>query len=137
VHRRPFPQLTAEKCGIIRRTARQLTAPGEGASVVGQDRVPPRTVYLYVVCLVMLVIGVLAAVVLVRSTLEIAYPDPTPSFSWTAYTPTEFLSGDQQLELQTDVQRRSAIRDAATAGTALLLAGGVFAFHWRRVRSDG
>jgi hypothetical protein len=93
-------------------------------------------VYLYVVCLAMLVISVLAAVVLVRSALAIAYPDPTPSFSWTAYTPTEFLSGDQQLELQSDVQRRDAIRDAVTAGTALLLAGGVYALHWRRVQAE-
>jgi hypothetical protein len=105
--------------------------------VVGQDRVLPRTVYLYVVCLVMLVIGVLAAAVLVRSALAIAYPDPTPTFSWTAYTPLDTLSGEQQVALGSDLQRRSAIRDAATAGTALLLAGGVFAFHWRRVRSDG
>ncbi|SDE85846.1 hypothetical protein SAMN05660485_01889 [Blastococcus fimeti] len=102
----------------------------------GPSRFTPRSVYLYLVCLIMLLVGIFATVQLVRSALTIAYPDPTPSFSWTAYTPTEFLSGDQQLELQTDVQRRDAIRDAATAGTALLLAGGVFALHWRRVQAE-
>ncbi|MBN1092002.1 hypothetical protein JKP75_05090 [Blastococcus sp. TML/M2B] len=105
--------------------------------MAGSDRVPPRTVYLYVVCLAMLVIGVLAAVALVRSGLALAYPDPAPTFSWTAYTPLDTLSGEQQVALGSDLERRSAIRDAGTAGAALLLAGGVFAFHWRRVRSDG
>lgn len=104
--------------------------------MVGQDRVPPRTVYLYVVCLAMLVIGVLAAVVLVRSVLTIAYPDTSPSFSWTAYTPLEFLSEEQAAQVVEAAQRRPAIRDAVAAGTALLLAGGVFAFHWRRVQAE-
>lgn len=98
-----------------------------------ESRSTARTVYLYAVCLGMLVIGVLAVVLLVRSTLAIAYPDVTPSFSWTAYTPLEFLSHEQASAVAEDVQRRPAIRDAVTAGTALLLAGGVFAVHWRQV----
>ena len=114
-----------------------------------QDRPNPRTVYLYLVCLAMVVVGVLAAVQLVRSTMAIAYPDVTPSFTWTAYTPLDEVSGEQQVggeqylsdeqlsQVARESQRRPAIRDAVTAGTALLLAGVVFALHWRRVRSEG
>ena len=112
-----------------------------------QDRPNPRTVYLYLVCLAMVVVGVLAAVQLVRSTMAVAYPDVTPSFTWTAYTPLEEISGEQQVggeqylseEQLSQVareSRRPAIRDAVAAGAALLLAGVVFALHWRRVRSE-
>ncbi|SOC46295.1 hypothetical protein SAMN05660748_0152 [Blastococcus aggregatus] len=102
----------------------------------GPSRFTPRSVYLHLVCLSMLLVGIFATVQLVRSAMAIAYPDPTPSFSWTAYTPMDMLSGDQQLELQTDVQRRDAIRDAVAAGTALLLAGGIYALHWRRAQAE-
>jgi hypothetical protein len=108
--------------------------------VAAQDRPDPRTVYLYLVCLAMVVVGVLAAVQLVRSTMAIVYPDVTPSFTWTAYTPLEEVSGEQrgggeqflseeQLAQVAKESRRPAIRDAVTAGTALLLAGVVFALH--------
>ena len=100
-----------------------------------QDRMTPRNLYLYLVCLAMLVIGVVAAGQLVRSALAIAYPDTTPSFSWTAYTPLDFLSEEQSGAVE-DAQRRPAIRDAVASGTTLLLAGGIYVVHWRRAQAD-
>ena len=101
-----------------------------------QDRLTPRTIYLYLVCLAMVLVGVFAAGQLVRSALAIAYPDTTPSFGWTAYTPLDFLSEEQSRQVVEDAQRRPAIRDAVASGTTLLLAGGIYVLHWRRAQAD-
>jgi hypothetical protein len=101
-----------------------------------QDRMTPRNLYLYTVCLVMLLIGVVAAVLLVRSAIGIAYPEAPVSFEWTAYTPIDEASGSFASDAVEDEQRRQAIKETVAAGTALLLAGSVYAFHWRRVQAD-
>jgi hypothetical protein len=103
--------------------------------VAVQDRMTPRNLYLYLVCLIMLLVGVFAAVVLVRSALGIAYPDPALDFGWYAYTPIEEASGSLPDEA-VEAQRRQEIKETVAAGTALLLAGGVFALHWRRAQAE-
>ena len=47
-----------------------------------QDRMTPRNLYLYLVCLIMLLVVLFAALQLVRSAIGIAYPDTTGSFGW-------------------------------------------------------
>ena len=96
----------------------------------------PRNLYLYLVCLVMLVVGVLAAVHLVRSAIGIAYPEVPVSFEWTAYTPIDEASGSFASDAVRDEQRRQAVRETAAAGTALLLAGGLHVVHWRRAQKE-
>jgi hypothetical protein len=111
--------------------------------VAVQDRVTPRTVYLHLVCLAMVLVGVFAAVQLVRSSLDLAFPDPVRSSSWSATAGPdaglEFLSEEQyraSVAAEEDAQRRHAVRGAVTAGTTLLLAGGIYALHWRRAQAD-
>ncbi|MGE5827602.1 MAG: hypothetical protein ACM30G_04460, partial [Micromonosporaceae bacterium] len=41
-----------------------------------QERFTLRNMYLYLVCLITLIIAIFAAVSLIRSTVELAYPDP-------------------------------------------------------------
>jgi hypothetical protein len=110
--------------------------------VVGPDRVTPRNLYLYLVCLIMLLVGVFAAVQLVRSTLGIAFPDTT-SFGWYAEPGMDMGTGmdeeqylQEEAEAAEDSQRRYEILEAVTAGTTLLLAGGIYALHWRRAQSE-
>lgn len=114
-------------------------APRRGVPEAAADRAAPRNLYLYAVCLITLVVSVFAAVQLVRGTVEIFYPEAdSASFGWTAYTPLETEFGGAQFlseEQLTDVHRRPGILDVVSAGTTLLLAGGVYAYHWRRVQS--
>ncbi|MBJ7453303.1 MAG: hypothetical protein JHC71_14655 [Blastococcus sp.] len=102
-----------------------------------------RSVYLYLVCLSMLLVVVFAAVQLVRSALDLAFPDPVLPFSWSATAGPDpglaFLSDEQYgagLEAGEDAQRRQAARDAVVAGTTLLIAGSIYVLHWRRVQAD-
>ncbi len=107
-----------------------------------QDRMTPRNLYLYLVCLIMLLVSLVAVVQLVRSAIGIAYPEDVYGYGWTAYEDPsaiggmdeEFLSAEQ--DAAKDSQRRSEIVSTVTAGLTLLLAGGLFALHWRRAQSE-
>ena len=101
-----------------------------------QDRMTPRNLYLYLVCLVMLLVGVFAAVQLVRSAIGIAYPEAPASFEWTAYTPIDEASGSLASDAVENEQRRQEVKETVAAGTALLLAGGLYVVHWRRVQAE-
>jgi len=104
--------------------------------VAVQDRMTPRNLYLYLVCLAMLLVCVFAAVQLVRSAIGIAYPDTTGSFGWSAYTPLEEVSQYLSEDQTNAVQRRHEIKEAVTAGATLLLAVGIYALHWRRAQAE-
>ncbi|MDT0276463.1 hypothetical protein [Blastococcus goldschmidtiae] len=107
-----------------------------------QDRMTPRNLYLYLVCLIMLVVSLVAVVQLVRSAIGIAYPEDVMGYGWTAYedpsviggVDEEFLSAEQNAAK--DSLRRSEIVSTVTAGLTLLLAGGLFALHWHRAQSE-
>ncbi len=104
--------------------------------MAGQDRMTPRNLYLYLVCLIALLVGLFAAVQLVQSAIGIAYPDAGASFGWTAYTPLDEASGYLSEEQTNEAQRRHEIKETVTAGATLLLAGGIYVLHWRRVQRE-
>lgn len=101
-----------------------------------QDRMTPRNLYLYVVCLVMLLVSLVAVVQLVRSAIGIAYPDATADFGWTAYTPLDEEMSFASEELIDAGQRQHEIRSTVTAGVTLLVAGGIYLVHWRRAQAE-
>jgi hypothetical protein len=103
-----------------------------------QERLTLRNVYLYLVCLVTLVISIFAAVSLVRSTVELLYPDP----GYYAYSAPDKQSGvsdeerERQEQASRDSQRRQAVLSLVGSGTLLLLSGPLYAYHWRRVQRE-
>lgn len=109
-----------------------------------QDRVTARNLYLYLVCLITLLIAIFATVQVVRSTVGIIWPETTSSFGWYAGAgPEAEFEGEafaeqylQEQDAAEDAARRSEILGAVTAGTTLLLAGGLYAYHWRRAQAE-
>ena len=105
------------------------------------DRVTVRNLYLYLVCLVTLVVSLFAAVQLVRSSVGLLYPDPGGWYGH--YAPVEDPTGglseeerQRQEELARESQRRSSVLDVVGAGATLLIAGPLYVYHWRRVQSE-
>jgi len=102
-----------------------------------QERLTLRNLYLYLVCLVTLVMSIFATVSLVRGTVELLYPDP----GYYAYSETK-EPGVSDAELQRrersarESQRRQAVLSLVGSGTLLLVAGPVYAYHWRRVQRE-
>ena len=102
-----------------------------------QERLTLRNVYLYLVCLVTLLISVFAAVNVVRSTVELLYPDPGyPPYEGPVTPGSGITDRSAQRALAMDSQRRQSVLGLVGAGTTLLIAGPLYAYHWRRVQSE-
>jgi hypothetical protein len=107
---------------------------------VATDRLTLRNVYLYLVCLITLVVSIFAAVSLVRSTVALIYPDP----GYYGYYPVEPVDGgkvdeeerERQEQIAEDAQRRQALLDVVGAATTLVIAGPLYVYHWRQVQAE-
>lgn len=109
-----------------------------------QDRTNLRSVYLYLVCLITLVVAIFAAVSLVRSVVALAYPDPG-AYGYYPYYPAEpGMEGgpideeerQRQEQLAEDAARRQALLDVVGSATTLVIAAPVYVYHWRRVQAE-
>ena len=103
-----------------------------------QERLTLRNLYLYLVCLVTLVMSIFATVNLVRSTVELLYPDPG-YYAYSAPAKEPGVSDEEQQRREQsarDSQRRQAVLALVGSGTLLLVAGPVYAYHWRRVQRE-
>jgi hypothetical protein len=112
--------------------------------VSAQDRLTLRNVYLYLVCLITLVVAIFAAVSLVRSVVALAYPDPGAYGYYGYYPPEPGMEGQsideeerqRQEQLAEDSARRQALLDVVGSATTLLIAAPVYVYHWRRVQAE-
>lgn len=90
-------------------------------------------------CLFTLIIALFATVNLVPATVELLYPDP-------GYYASEPLVKDpagrtnaeeqRQWDAAQDSQRRQSVLGLVGSGTTLLIAGPLYAYHWRRVQHE-
>jgi hypothetical protein len=108
-----------------------------------KDRNGLRSIYLYLVCLITLVMVLFAVVSLVRGAVELAYPEPgDPFVAEPAFGPDgrrEQLTAaeiEQRREFYRESQRRSALLGLVGAGTTLLVAGPAYLYHWRKVQAE-
>jgi hypothetical protein len=102
-----------------------------------QERFTLRNLYLYLVCLITLVISIFAAVNVVRSAVELLYPEPGYSVQMPMKEPD--MGADQQQSLERaarESQHRQAVLGLISSGALLLIAGPVYAYHWRRIQVE-
>ena len=98
------------------------------------ERLTIRSLYLYLVCLVTLVIALFAAVELTRSTVGLFYPDPGYYV-----VPGDGLSEAERLrqeEIGRQSQRRNDVLGVVGSATTLVIAAPLYLYHWRRVQSE-
>ena len=119
-----------------------LVDPTEkGPAVAVADRLTLRNLYLYLVCLVTLIVSLFAAVRLVQSVVELLYPDPGYYYA----EPATVDGKDQGLspaerermqQLAEDQSRRQAVLGIVGSATTLAIAGPLYVYHWRRVQKE-
>ena len=106
--------------------------------MAAQDRATLRSAYLYLVCLVTLVLAIFAAVSIVRSVSQIAYPDP--GYYGIEVAATEGGATKEDVARQEDrareSQRRQAVQSIVGSGAMLLISVPVYLYHWRRVQEE-
>ncbi len=105
------------------------------------SRASLRSVYLYLVCLVTLVMAIVGAVGIARGAVDLAYPDPGYYGFDAAYGPDgkSTLTEEQQAARRRDAeasQRRQAVVGLVGSAALLLVAGPVYGYHWRRVQDE-
>ncbi len=107
-----------------------------------QERFTLRNLYLYVVCLITLVVGIFAAVSLVRNIVELAYPAADYEYGYAVPDPkgestheTE-ADRDRRIEAARKAQRRDAVLGLVGSGTTLLIVAPLYAYHWRKVQRE-
>lgn len=97
-----------------------------------------RNIYLYLVCLITLIMVIVAAVNAVRATVELIYPDP-------GYYYAEPIKGDEgptqeEIEKQNEMQlaqsRRQAVLSLVGSAAMLLIAGPLYMYHWRKIEVE-
>ena len=103
----------------------------------------PRSAYLYLVCLITLVMIVFSAANLVRAIVELVYPEPSSS---AIGVPSVRLGEEppqvdaKLLEEQREIQRQWSLRSGVIKlvgnGAMLALAGPLYLYHWRKIQRD-
>jgi hypothetical protein len=106
-----------------------------------QDRTNLRSVYLYLVCLITLVMLIFAAVSAVRNAVGLLYPDPgafayEPVFGPEGQEEITDEQRDERAQAFQEAERRRSVIGLVGAGTMLGLAGPAYVYHWRRVQAE-
>ncbi|MFA5845022.1 MAG: hypothetical protein WC971_09370 [Coriobacteriia bacterium] len=100
-----------------------------------------RNIYLYLVCLITLIMVIFATVNLVRAIVELAYPDPGFPITFApekggAVTAADARIQKEQQRIQQQQSRRQAVL-SLVAGIAMLgVAGPLYIYHWRKIEAE-
>jgi hypothetical protein len=106
-----------------------------------------RNLYLYIVCLITLVMVIVATVNLVRAVVDLAYPNPgyylavaTPVDGKTPADPAQLQQQQEIQRQQEENQRQQATRNAVLnlvgSGAMLVVAEPVYIYHWRKIERE-
>jgi hypothetical protein len=91
---------------------------------------------------VTLILSIYAAVGLVRSAVQLAYPDPGYFAFEPVYAPdgkgreVDDAEQERRERAARDSQRHQAVLGLVGSGAMLLIAGPAYVYHWRRVQSE-
>jgi hypothetical protein len=96
-----------------------------------QSRIDWRSLYLYAVCLITLMVCLFSLVSLIRSGVNVAYPDPAYVDPYATKPQANSALIAEQVK---DQNQRQAIKSAIDAVTTLIIAGPLYVYHWRLAR---
>ena len=96
-----------------------------------QSKIDWRSLYLYAVCLITLMVCLFSLVSLIRSGVNVAYPDPAYI---DPYNPTPKVDSAVIAAQLKDQNQRQAVKSMIDAVTTLIIAGPLYVYHWRLAR---
>lgn len=106
---------------------------------MAKDRWSLRNIYLYLVCLITLIMVIVSVVGAVRATVELVYPDP-------GYYDVPIEKGgtsgltqeqiDKQRAVQLEQSRRQAILNLVGSVAMVIVAGPLYVYHWRKIELE-
>ena len=119
---------TAKKAVAKKAVAKRVAAP---AVEVRNDRVDWRSLYLYAVCLITLLVTLFATVALINSIMNAVFPDPAYI---DVYTKPENAPSAELLAQQEEGNQIRALKSIFTSFTTIAIAAPLYLYHWRTAR---
>ena len=116
-----------------KKSAVKKTAVKKEALVEVHTGIDWRSLYLYAVCLVTLLVVLFSTVALVNAIVNFAFPDPAyvDPYATKANMPDPAL-----LQQQEDNSQRQALKNIFTSFTSIAVATPVYLYHWRQARKS-
>ncbi len=109
-------------------------------NAVNDARWSLRNIYLYLVCLITLIMVIVGAAGTVRTAVEFIYPDPGAYFD--PYMKVKGESGlteaefEEQQRLQQAQQQRQAVLNLVGNIALVVIAGPLYVYHWRKIELE-
>jgi hypothetical protein len=117
---------TVKKAAAKTPAKAQLIQP-----IYQQPKIDWRSLYLYAVCLITLMVCLFSLVSLIRSGVNVVYPDPAYV---DPYNPTPKVNSAAIAAQLQDQNQRQAVKSMIDALTTLIIAGPLYVYHWRLTR---
>ena len=119
---------TAKKAVAKKAPAKRVAAP---VVEVRNDRVDWRSLYLYAVCLITLLVVLFSTVALINSIMNAVFPDPAYI---DVYTEPENAPSAELLAQQEKSNQIRAVKSIFTSFSTVAIALPLYLYHWRWVR---
>lgn len=132
-----YPMATTKKATVKKALAvKQVSAKAPvKAQIVEpvhqQPKIDWRSLYLYAVCLITLMVCLFSLVSMIRSGINVAYPDPAYVDPYATKPPANSELIAAQVK---DQNQRQAVKSMIDALTTLVIAGPLYVYHWRLTR---
>jgi len=125
---------TTKKAPAVKKSAAKAKAPAKAQviqPIYQQSRIDWRSLYLYAVCLITLMVCLFSLVSLIRSGVNVAYPDPAYVDPYATAPKVDSAVIAAQVK---DQNQRQAVKSMIDAVTTLIIAGPLYVYHWRLAR---
>jgi len=124
---------TAKKSAAKKAPATKAIAKKAAAPVEVQTGIDWRSLYLYAVCLVTLLVVLFSTVALVNAIVNFAFPDPAYV---DPYATKANMPDPELLQQQEDNSQRQALKNIFTTFSTMAIATPVYLYHWRQARKS-
>ena len=127
---------TTKKAPVKKAPVKKATAKAPAKAQViqpiyQQSRIDWRSLYLYAVCLITLMVCLFSLVSFIRSGVNVAYPDPAYVDPYATAPKVDSAVIAEQVK---DQNQRQAVKSMIDAVTTLIIAGPLYVYHWRLAR---
>ena len=124
--------MATTKKAPVRKSAAKVPAKAQVIQpIYEQPRIDWRSLYLYAVCLITLMVCLFSLVSLIRNGVNVVYPDPAYVDPYASAPKVDSAVVAAQVK---DQNQRQAVKSMIDAVTTLIIAGPLYVYHWRLAR---
>ena len=98
-----------------------------------RDRIDWRSLYLYAVCLITLLISLFALASVIHSIVGLVYPDPIYVDPVAVVTKAGTIDPSK---IQLKINKHNSVRGIIDGITTIVIAGPLYLYHWKMVRKS-